>query len=68
MLNFARADIEDMPVTSNYADVVVSNCVLNLVPNKYKVMSEIFRVLKPGGHFLSLILYWTVNCQPNGKK
>lgn len=40
-----------MPVTSNYADVIVSNCVLNLVPNKHKVISEIFRVLKPGGHF-----------------
>jgi ubiquinone/menaquinone biosynthesis C-methylase UbiE len=31
--------------------VVVSNCVLNLIPNKHKVFSEIFRVLKPGGHF-----------------
>ncbi|MFZ1370480.1 MAG: methyltransferase domain-containing protein, partial [Ferruginibacter sp.] len=40
-----------MPVTSNYADVIVSNCVLNLVPNKHKVISEIFRVLKPGAHF-----------------
>jgi len=50
-VEFRQGDIEDMPVTSNYADVVVSNCVLNLVPNKYKVMSEIFRVLKPGGHF-----------------
>ena len=50
-VEFRQGDIEDMPVTSNYANVVVSNCVLNLVPNKYKVMSEIFRVLKPGGHF-----------------
>ena len=50
-VEFRQGDIEDMPVTTNYADVVVSNCVLNLVPNKYKVMSEIFRVLKPGGHF-----------------
>jgi SAM-dependent methyltransferase len=40
-----------MPVTSNSADVIVSNCVLNLVPNKHGVFSEIFRVLKPGGHF-----------------
>ena len=48
---FRQGDIEDMPVTSNYADVIVSNCVLNLVPNKHKVFSEIFRVLKPGGHF-----------------
>jgi SAM-dependent methyltransferase len=40
-----------MPVTSNVADVIVSNCVLNLVPNKDGVMKEIYRVLKPGGHF-----------------
>jgi len=40
-----------MPVDDAVADVVVSNCVLNLVPNKAKVLSEIFRVLKPGGHF-----------------
>jgi SAM-dependent methyltransferase len=40
-----------MPVNDGVADVVISNCVLNLVPNKSKVMSEIFRVLKPGGHF-----------------
>ena len=50
-VEFRQGDIDDMPVTSNYADVVVSNCVLNLVPNKHKVFSEIFRVLKPGGHF-----------------
>ncbi len=40
-----------MPVSANSADVIVSNCVLNLVPNKNGVFSEIFRVLKPGGHF-----------------
>jgi arsenite methyltransferase len=50
-VEFRQGDIEDMPVTSNKADVIVSNCVLNLVPNKHKVFSEIFRVLKPGGHF-----------------
>jgi len=50
-VEFRQGDIEDMPVTSNKADVIVSNCVLNLVPNKHKVMSEIYRVLKPGGHF-----------------
>jgi arsenite methyltransferase len=50
-VEFRLGDIDDMPVTSNYADVVVSNCVLNLVPNKYKVFSEMYRVLKPGGHF-----------------
>jgi ubiquinone/menaquinone biosynthesis C-methylase UbiE len=50
-VEFRLGDIEDMPVTSNKADVIVSNCVLNLVPNKHKVFSEIFRVLKPGAHF-----------------
>jgi len=50
-VEFRLGDIDDMPVTSNFADVIVSNCVLNLVPNKHKVISEIFRVLKPGRHF-----------------
>src|SRR6478672_7244035 len=50
-VEFRQGDIENMPVTSNKADVIVSNCVLNLVPNKNKVFSEIYRVLKPGGHF-----------------
>ena len=50
-VEFRQGDIENMPVTANTADVVVSNCVLNLVPNKKGVIKEIFRVLKPGGHF-----------------
>jgi SAM-dependent methyltransferase len=50
-VEFRQGDIEDMPVTANKADVIVSNCVLNLVPNKHKVFGEIYRVLKPGGHF-----------------
>ncbi len=50
-VEFREGDIDDMPVSDNIADVIVSNCVLNLVPNKEKVISEIFRVLKPGGHF-----------------
>src|SRR6478672_639989 len=50
-VEFRQGDIEKMPVATNKADVIVSNCVLNLVPNKHKVFSEIFRVLKPGGHF-----------------
>ena len=50
-VEFRLGDIEQMPVTSNVADVVVSNCVLNLVPNKDGVFKEIFRVLKGGGHF-----------------
>lgn len=50
-VEFRFGDIEKIPVTANAADVIVSNCVLNLVPNKTKVFSEIFRVLKSGGHF-----------------
>ena len=50
-VEFRFGDIEEMPVSDNVADVIVSNCVLNLVPNKEKVISEIFRVLKPAGHF-----------------
>ena len=50
-VEFRQGDIEHLPVTSNLADVIVSNCVLNLVPNKNNVFREIYRVLKPGGHF-----------------
>lgn len=50
-VEFREGDIEKMPITANTADVIVSNCVLNLVPNKDGVMKEIYRVLKPGGHF-----------------
>jgi arsenite methyltransferase len=50
-VEFRQGDIEQMPVTANVADVVVSNCVLNLVPNKHAAFKEIFRVLKTGGHF-----------------
>jgi SAM-dependent methyltransferase len=50
-VEFRKGDIENMPVASNMADVIISNCVLNLVPNKYGVLKEINRVLKPGGHF-----------------
>jgi arsenite methyltransferase len=50
-VEFRQGDIEKMPVTAGTADVIVSNCVLNLVPNKAGVFQEIFRVLKPGGHF-----------------
>src|ERR1700748_113340 len=44
-VEFRQGDIEKMPVTANVADVIVSNCVLNLVPNKYGVFQEIYRVL-----------------------
>jgi arsenite methyltransferase len=50
-VEFRQGDIENMPVAGDSADVIVSNCVLNLVPNKRSVFKEIFRTLKPGGHF-----------------
>lgn len=49
-VEFRFGDIEKLPVTAEKADVVISNCVLNLVPDKRKAFSEIFRVLKKGGH------------------
>jgi Methylase involved in ubiquinone/menaquinone biosynthesis len=49
-VEFHLGDIEEMPLADNLADVVVSNCVLNLVPDKAKAFSEIYRILKPGGH------------------
>lgn len=50
-VEFRLGDIEQLPITTNIANVVVSNCVLNLVPDKEQVFKEIMRVLKPGGHF-----------------
>lgn len=50
-VEFRLGDIENIPIDTNIADVVVSNCVMNLVPNKQKAFSETFRILKSGGHF-----------------
>ncbi len=50
-VEFRLGDIESLPVENASADVVVSNCVLNLVPDKKRAFAEIFRILKPGGHF-----------------
>jgi arsenite methyltransferase len=50
-VEFRFGDIENIPVHEEVADVVVSNCVLNLVPNKQRAFSETFRILKRGGHF-----------------
>jgi arsenite methyltransferase len=50
-VDFRLGDIEDLPVSSECVDVVISNCVINLVPDKKRVFAEIFRVLKPGGYF-----------------
>jgi len=50
-VEFIKGDIEVMPLPDNQYDVIVSNCVLNLVPDKTKAFRQMVRVLKPGGHF-----------------
>lgn len=50
-VEFRYGDIEKIPVSANVADVVVSNCVMNLVPDKPKAFGEVYRILKNGGHF-----------------
>ncbi len=50
-VEFIKGDIENIPLPDNYFDIIVSNCVLNLVPNKHKAFAQMYRVLKPEGHF-----------------
>lgn len=50
-VEFRQGDIENIPITAHVADVVVSNCVMNLVPDKPKAFGEVYRILKAGGHF-----------------
>jgi arsenite methyltransferase len=50
-VSFVEGDIEQMPLPDALTDVIISNCVLNLVPDKAKAFAEMYRVLKPGGHF-----------------
>jgi len=51
-VEFKLGEAEDIPVKDNSIDLVMSNCVINLAPNKEKVYREIHRVLKPGGRFV----------------
>lgn len=50
-VEFRLGDIENIPVGQGVADVVISNCVMNLVPDKPKAFSEVYRILRKGGHF-----------------
>lgn len=50
-VSFVKGDIEEMPIRDANIDVIVSNCVLNLVPDKALAFNQMYRVLKPGGHF-----------------
>lgn len=66
-VEFRLGEIEKLPLGKNEMDVVISNCVLNLVPSKEKAFSEIYQTLKPGGHFgISDIV--TVGELPSGLK
>jgi SAM-dependent methyltransferase len=50
-VEFLKGDIEHIPLPDNSVDLVISNCVINLSPDKDRVLAEAFRVLKPGGRF-----------------
>lgn len=51
-VEFRKGDIEDLPVEDNSIDVIISNCVINLAPDKEKVFQEAYRVLKTGGRLM----------------
>jgi arsenite methyltransferase len=66
-VEFRLGEIESMPIADNTADVVISNCVLNLVPSKKQAFAETLRILKPGGHFSISDVVLTQELPPSAK-
>ena len=58
-VEFRLGEIENLPVADGVVDVIISNCVINLSPNKQRVFSEAYRVLKGGGRKIARIFCWT---------